>query len=308
VTGNAASPSAPAPPENGGPLLALPTLSPADYKSDLKPVWCAGCGDYGALAALHRAMSRLQLVPEETVVVSGIGCSSRLPGYVSTFGFNGLHGRALPLATGVKVARPELTVIAVGGDGDGIAIGGNHFLHSARRNLDVAYFLMDNEIYGLTKGQAAPTTAPDEKTKSTVWGNPEPAVDPCELAICFGATWVGRGFSGDPKTLVDLMTEAIQHRGFAFLNVLSPCVTWKGDQQFKTLKAKARPLPEGHDPSDRAAALAYTRETEFLTTGVLYRTRKPSLVERMDEVRRRAQQTSPVANAADILRQLASGF
>ena len=296
-----------APSATEGPLLSLPSLTPADYKSDLKPVWCAGCGDYGALAALHRAMARLQLVPWDTVVVSGIGCSSRLPGYVSTFGFNGLHGRALPLATGIKAARPELTVIAVGGDGDGIAIGGNHFLHAARRNLDVAYFLMDNEIYGLTKGQAAPTTASDEKTKSTVWGNPEPAVDPCELAICFGATWVGRGFSGDPKTLVDLMTEAIEHRGFAFLNVLSPCVTWKGDQQFKTLKAKARPVPVGSDPRDRAAALAFTRETDALTTGVLYRTRQPSLVERMEKIRRRARAEGPTTEA-EILWRLAPRF
>ena len=120
-------------------------------------------------------MAKLQLEPWNTVVLSGIGCSSRLPGYVETFGFNGVHGRALTLAMGVKVARPELNVIAVGGDGDGIAIGGNHFLHAARRNLDVAYFLMDNEIYGLTKGQAAPTTPAGDKTKSTFWGNPEPS-------------------------------------------------------------------------------------------------------------------------------------
>ena len=150
----------------------MPAFQPADYKSDLKPVWCAGCGDFGALASLHRAMAKLQLAPWDTVVISGIGCSSRLPGYVSTFGFNGVHGRALTLASGVKVARPELNVIAVGGDGDGIAIGGNHFLHAARRNLDIAYFMMDNEIYGLTKGQAAPTTPAGDKTKSTLLGKP----------------------------------------------------------------------------------------------------------------------------------------
>jgi 2-oxoglutarate ferredoxin oxidoreductase subunit beta len=279
----------------------LPILQPADYKSDLKPVWCAGCGDYGALAALHRAMAKLQLRPWNTVVVSGIGCSSRLPGYVATFGFNGVHGRALTLATGIKVARPELTVVAVGGDGDGIAIGGNHFLHSARRNLDVAYLLMDNEIYGLTKGQVAPTTPAGDKTKSTAYGNPEPAVDPCELAISFGATWVGRGFSGDPKTLVDLMTQAIEHRGFAFLNVMSPCVTWRGDDQFKILKAKLRLVPADHDRADRAAALRYTREKEFLTTGVLYQIQQPSLVERMEELRQKAQRTGVVSRTAEIL-------
>jgi len=286
----------------------LPILQPADYKSDLKPVWCAGCGDYGALAALHRSMARLQLLPENTVVVSGIGCSSRLPGYVSTFGFNGVHGRALTLATGIKVARPELTVVAVGGDGDGIAIGGNHFLHSARRNLDVAYLLMDNEIYGLTKGQVAPTTPAGDRTKSTAYGNPEPAVDPCELAISFGATWVGRGFSGDPKTLVDLMTAAIEHHGFAFLNVMSPCVTWRGDDQFKTLKAKLKFLPADHDRTDRAAALKYTRETDTLTTGVLYQVEQPSLLDRLSAIRRKAQSSGPVAGTQEILASFAPAF
>ncbi|HEY3124864.1 MAG TPA: 2-oxoacid:ferredoxin oxidoreductase subunit beta [Thermoanaerobaculia bacterium] len=289
-------------------VAEVPAFQAADYKSDLKPVWCAGCGDFGALAALHRAMAKLQLEPWNTVVVSGIGCSSRLPGYVATFGFNGVHGRALTLATGVKASRPELNVIAVGGDGDGIAIGGNHFLHAARRNLDIAYFLMDNEIYGLTKGQAAPTTPSGDKTKSTFWGNPEPAVDPCELAISFGATWVGRGFSGDPKTLTELMTQAMQHRGFAFLNVMSPCVTFRGDDQFKTLKAKLKFLPPDHDRGSRAAAQAYTRETDSLTTGVLYEVREPSLVERLEEVRTKALKAGPVTSAADVLRAFAPAF
>ena len=282
-------------------VAELPAFQPADYKSDLKPVWCAGCGDFGALASLHRAMAKLQLPPSDTVVVSGIGCSSRLPGYVATYGFNGVHGRALTLATGVKLARPELHVIAVGGDGDGIAIGGNHFLHAARRNLDIAYFMMDNEIYGLTKGQAAPTTPAGDKTKSTYWGNPEPSVDPCELAISFGATWVGRGFSGDPKTLVELMTRAIAHPGFAFLNVVSPCVTWRGDDQFRTIKAKLAAVPPGHDATDRAAALRYTREKDAVTTGVLYEVRQTTLVESMGGVREKAREAGALANTAEIL-------
>ena len=282
-------------------LAELPAFQPADYKSDLKPVWCAGCGDFGALASLHRAMAKLQLQPSDTVVVSGIGCSSRLPGYVATYGFNGVHGRALTLATGVKLARPELHVIAVGGDGDGIAIGGNHFLHAARRNLDIAYFMMDNEIYGLTKGQAAPTTPAGDKTKSTYWGNPEPSVDPCELAISFGATWVGRGFSGDPKTLVELMVRAIAHPGFAFLNVISPCVTWRGDDQFRSIKARLASIPSDHDAADRAAALRFTREKDAVTAGVLYEVRQPTLVESMDEVRSRAREAGALASTADVL-------
>ncbi len=263
-------------------------LKPGDYKSDLKPVWCPGCGDFGVLNALYRAMARLRIEPWNTVVLSGIGCSSRLPGYVNTYGFNGVHGRALTLATGVKVAKPELTVIAVGGDGDGLAIGGNHLIHACRRNLDVTYILMDNEIYGLTKGQVAPTTPTGDRTKSTYWGNPEPAVDPCELAICTGATWVARGFSGDMKNLVEMMAGALAHKGFSFLNVMSPCVTWRGDDQFKILKEKLRYLPEDYDRTSRQAAIGYTRETDVMTTGVLYEVEQPSLVDRIVEMRDRA--------------------
>jgi 2-oxoglutarate ferredoxin oxidoreductase subunit beta len=263
-------------------------FKPGDYKSGLKPVWCPGCGDYGVLSALHRAMAQLQIEPWNTVLLSGIGCSSRLPGYVQTYGFNAVHGRALTLATGVKAARPELTVIAVGGDGDGMAIGGNHFIHSCRRNLDVTYILMDNEIYGLTKGQVAPTTPTGDKTKSTFWGNPEPAVDPCELAISTGATWVGRGFSGDLKMLVGLMTSAISHSGFSFLNVMSPCVTFRGDNQFKTMKEKLQNLPEDHDRTKRRTAIAYTRETDVITQGVLYEVEQPTLMDRIEDMRQRA--------------------
>jgi len=276
-------------------------FKPGDYKSDLKPVWCPGCGDFGVLNALYRALAKIEVAPENTVVLSGIGCSSRLPGYVNTYGFNGVHGRALTLATGVKVARPELTVIAVGGDGDGLAIGGNHLMHACRRNLDVTYILMDNEIYGLTKGQVAPTTPTGDKTKSTFWGNPEPSVDPCELAISCGATWVARGFSGDMKYLVGLVEGALRHHGFAFLNVMSPCVTWRGDDQFKVMKEKLRTLPEDHDPSHRANALAYTREKDALTQGVLYKVETPSLVDRLEGMKERAMNGRPAPTTREIL-------
>ncbi|MGA7615961.1 MAG: 2-oxoacid:ferredoxin oxidoreductase subunit beta [Thermoanaerobaculia bacterium] len=272
-----------------------------DYKSELKPVWCPGCGDFGVLTALYRSMAELQLDPWNTVVVSGIGCSSRLPGYVDTYGVNSLHGRALPIATGVKVARPETNVIAVGGDGDGMAIGGNHFLHTARRNLDITYILMDNEIYGLTKGQAAPTTPTGDRTKSTIYGNPEPAVDPCELAISFGATWVGRAFSGDVKSMVTLLSAAMRHTGFAFLNVQSPCVTWRGDDQFKTLKAKLRYLPEDHDPKNRTAALAYTREKDVMTVGLLYESDEPSYLQNLAKLNEKARAKYPNVTMDQIL-------
>lgn len=280
--------------------------TPNDYKSDLKPVWCPGCGDFAVLNAVYRALADLHIEPHETVVVSGIGCSSRLPGYVDTYGFNSLHGRALPIATGVKLARPNLTVLAVGGDGDGIAIGGNHFMHAARRNVDIAYFMMDNEIYGLTKGQAAPTTPSGDKTKSTLYGNPEVSVDPCGLAISLGASWVARGFSGDVKGTTELMKLAISHHGFAFLNIISPCVTWRGDDQTKELRAKQRALPADHDPTNRTAALRFTNEdVDQMTVGVLYDTQRPTLVDEMLDIRDKAIGIAPPPGREEILRVFA---
>jgi 2-oxoglutarate ferredoxin oxidoreductase subunit beta len=279
--------------------------SPNDYKTDLKPVWCPGCGDFAVLNSVYRALSDLHIEPHETAIISGIGCSSRLPGYVETYGFNSLHGRALPLATGMKLAAPNLTVLAVGGDGDGLAIGGNHFMHAARRNVDIAYFMMDNEIYGLTKGQAAPTTPSGDRTKSTVYGNPEVSVDPCALAISLGASWVGRGFSGDVKGTTELMKLAIGHHGFAFLNIISPCVTWRGDHQTKELRAKLATLPADHDRTDRTAALRFTSEPEHLTTGVLYEIQRPTLLDEMMEIRDKAVGQAPPPSREDMLRVFA---
>lgn len=277
------------------------TYTPNEYKSDLKPVWCPGCGDFGVLNALYRAMAELRLDPHETVVVSGIGCSSRLPGYVESYGFNSLHGRALPIATGIKMANPKLHVVVVGGDGDGIAIGGNHFLHTARRNADMTYIMMDNQIYGLTKGQAAPTTPLGDKTKSTTYGNPEAAIDPCALAISFGATWVGRGFSGDIKGTAELMKGAMQHRGFAFLDIISPCVTWRGDDQHKEVRARVRPVPEGHDRTSMPAALALTNEGGPVTTGLLYEVQHPTLVDEITEIGEKAVKTRSIATKQELL-------
>jgi 2-oxoglutarate/2-oxoacid ferredoxin oxidoreductase subunit beta len=274
-------------------------MKPNEYKTDLKPVWCPGCGDFAVLNSVYRALAESGCEPHDTVIVSGIGCSSRLPGYVETYGFNSLHGRALPIATGVKLASPRLTVIAVGGDGDGIAIGGNHFAHTARRNVDIAYFMMDNEIYGLTKGQAGPTTPSGDKTKSTTYGNPDPAVDPCGLAVSFGASWVARGFSGDVKGTTELMKQAIAHHGFAFLNIVSPCVTWRGDDQHKELRAKMRALPTEHDVTSREAAIRFTGETDALTVGVLYDVMRPTLVDQLAEIedRARGNRTPPSRDA-----------
>ncbi|HSY50062.1 MAG TPA: 2-oxoacid:ferredoxin oxidoreductase subunit beta [Thermoanaerobaculia bacterium] len=277
-----------------------------DYKTDLKPVWCPGCGDFAVLNSVYRALADLKCEPHETVVVSGIGCSSRLPGYVESYGFNTLHGRALPIATGTKLAAPNLHVIAVGGDGDGLAIGGNHFMHACRRNVDIAYFIMDNEIYGLTKGQAGPTTPHGDKTKSTTYGNPDTSIDPCNLAIALGASWVARGFSGDVKGTTELMKEAIAHHGFAFLNIISPCVTWRGDDQTKLLRPKVRPVPADHDRSNREAAMQFTNESDDrLTVGVLFSSPRASLLDEVIDIRERASGVSMPPGREEILRVFA---
>ncbi len=289
-------------------MTADVVYTPQTYKNDVKPVWCPGCGDFGVLNSLYRALADLKCEPHDTVVVSGIGCSSRLPGYVETFGFNTLHGRAIPIATGVKLTTPSMKVVVVGGDGDGVAIGGNHFLHAARRNADITFIMMDNEIYGLTKGQAAPTTPIGDKTKSTAYGNPEAAVDPCALAISFGASWVGRTFSGDVKGSAELMRKAIGHHGFAFLNVISPCVTWRGDEQHKAIRAKLRQLPADHVVDSREAAMRFTNEKDAVTVGVLYENKQPTLVDEMLEVRWKAQGEKQPPTKSDILKQFTPSF
>ena len=246
---------------------ALP-LKPRDYKSDVKPIWCPGCGDFGVLNALTKALAALSLAPERVAVVSGIGCSSRLPAYTSAYGFHGVHGRALPVATGLAAARPDLTVIATGGDGDGFSIGGNHFLHACRRNLDLTYLVMDNAVYGMTKGQASPTSAPDwTGSKLTPEGAGIAAFRPLEIALSAGAGFIARGFSGDPNGLAQMLAEAIEYPGFAFLQVLSPCITYRPEQT--AFKALVHPGFEAQE--DRNTAFRALLEDDGFSTGVLYR-------------------------------------
>ena len=204
-------------------------LKPGNYKSGLAPVWCPGCGDFGILNSLYRAMAELQIEPWNTVILSGIGCSSRLPGYVHSYGFNGVHGRALTLATGVKVARPELTVIAVGGDGDGLAIGGNHLMHAARRNLDVTYILMDNEIYGLTKGQYSPTSRAGTVSPSSPTGSVDTPVSPGHFALGAGAKFFARAIDTDKPGLGDVLRQAHAFDGASFTEIFQNCIVYNED-------------------------------------------------------------------------------
>lgn len=247
---------------------------PNDYKSDLKPIWCPGCGDFGVLASLYRAFAELDLDPARTVVVSGIGCSSRLPGFVSTYGVHTLHGRALPVALGVKMANPDLTVIAVGGDGDGFAIGAGHFPHAARRNIDITYLVMDNEIYGLTKGQVSPTSQTDQKAPSTPWGNLETPLNTLAFAIASGAGFVARGASFNTKALTELIVQAIEHKGFSYIDAISPCTTFNNTQE--AWKEAVTDVAPDHDASDKGKAFDLALRGGF-KLGILYKELRPTL-------------------------------
>ncbi len=244
-----------------------PSRSPRDYKSDIKPVWCPGCGDYSVLMSISKALAELDATPEEVAIISGIGCSSRIPAYSSTYGFHGVHGRALPLATGLKVARPDLTVLAAGGDGDGFSIGGNHFLHACRRNIDITYIVMDNKVYGMTKGQPSPTTEPDWDSALAPGGTGISPFRPLVIALAAGANFIARGFAGDPNRVTRLIVEAIRHPGFSFVEILSPCVTFRPDQREWKQTAHEAAVGSTDDPA-RAARRLMT--DDGFNVGVLY--------------------------------------
>jgi 2-oxoglutarate/2-oxoacid ferredoxin oxidoreductase subunit beta len=253
-------------------------LQVKDYKSALKPIWCPGCGDFGVLQALYRALAAVGRPPHEIAFVSGIGCSSRIPGYTTAYGFNTVHGRALPIAQGIKLAKPELLVLVAGGDGDAFSIGAGHLPHAIRRNIDLTYVVMDNQIYGLTKGQLSPTSPRGFVTASSVFGSLEEPVNPLLSVLAYGAPFVAQGTPADMPGLAALIEEGIRYPGFAFINVQSPCITFGNpDAQLKAHKAEMRTLASvAHDSSDRLKALAIAQEYgRTLYTGVLYRDAAP---------------------------------
>jgi 2-oxoglutarate ferredoxin oxidoreductase subunit beta len=244
--------------------MKIDLKKPLDYAVNRPPIWCPGCGDYGILEALRRALAELAVPNEEVVIVSGIGCSSQLPHFMKTYGIHGIHGRAVAIATGVKLANPRLKVIVVGGDGDGYGIGLNHMIHAARRNVGLTYIVSNNQVYGLTTGQMSPTTLKGTKTKTTPFGSVDEPVNPLALALAAGATYVARGFSGDVAHLTQLIKSALTHRGFALVDVLSPCVTFNHVNTYDWFRARIYKLEEtGHDPSDYFQA--YRKALEWPT-------------------------------------------
>jgi 2-oxoglutarate ferredoxin oxidoreductase subunit beta len=242
-------------------------LTAASFKSATKPIWCPGCGDYTVLASITRALAMIGKPPEQVAVVSGIGCSSRIPAYTSCYGFHGVHGRALAAAAGLKVARPDLTVVVTGGDGDGFSIGGNHFLHACRRNVDMTYIVMDNHVYGMTKGQASPTTEPDWDSKLSPGGTGVRVFHPLVIALASGANFVARAYAGNPGGTAEIIAQAIRHPGFSFIEVMSPCVTFRPEQ--REWRQIVRPSPVEPTADAEVAARRLLKDDGF-NIGVLY--------------------------------------
>lgn len=249
----------------------------SDYKRKCEIAWCPGCGNFGILGAVQKALVKLGKEPHEVVIVSGIGQAPKLPHYMYANVFNGLHGRSLPAATAIKLANSKLTVIVVGGDGDGYAEGGNHFLHAMRRNIDITYLVHDNQIYGLTKGQASPTTEPGYITGTTPWGVLTAPFRPLPLAISMDVGFVARGFSGDQEHLANLIVQGVNHKGFSFIDVLQPCVSFNHLNTHHWYRERVYYIDESHNRKDKVAAWQLAHEWgDRIPIGVLYEGDRPA--------------------------------
>lgn len=257
-------------------VIELPIES---YEGPVEPDWCPGCGDFGVLKAVKMAAGRLGIDPKDLVIVSGIGCSSNLPGFIHAYGVHSLHGRAVAVASGIKFANHNLKVVITGGDGDGYGIGMGHFIHAMRRNLDLTYVVMNNQVYGLTTGQASPTTTKGHKTKTTPRGNVEQPINPLMLALASGATYIARAFSGEPNHMAQLIAGGIAHHGFSLVDVFSPCVTYNKLNTYPWFKQRVYQLEkdEDFDSSDFHQALEKALEWGGrIPIGLFYRDDQPT--------------------------------
>ncbi|MBF0714873.1 2-oxoacid:ferredoxin oxidoreductase subunit beta [Gemelliphila palaticanis] len=248
-------------------------VSLKDYRNDVKPDWCAGCGDFSVLAALNKAAVSLEISPKDLVVSAGIGCSGKISGYTKAYGVQGLHGRSLPVAQGIKLANHDLKVIAMGGDGDGYAIGIGHAIHAMRRNIDMTYVVMDNQLYALTKSQASPRSDEGFVTTTSLDGAQDSPLFPMELALSSGVTFLGQAFTGNMKQLVNILEEAINHKGFSLVNVFSPCHTYNYKNTPKWFKDNLTNLDEieGYDNKNKYEAYSVLDKYDNLVTGIIYR-------------------------------------
>ena len=243
--------------------------------------WCPGCGNFSILKCVQTALNELGKKPGEILMVGGIGQAAKLPQYISANAFCGLHGRALPAAVAAKMANGNLTVVVDTGDGDSYGEGGNHFIHNIRRNVDITHFAHDNQIYGLTKGQASPTSMVGMVTGVQVFGNINEPMNPALMAIAAGAGFVARGFTGNPEQLTSLMKQAIEYKGYALVDILQPCVSFNKLNTFAWYKERVYELDEAYDPKDKTTALQKAMEFgDRIPTGLLYFEKKETFHEK----------------------------
>ena len=246
-----------------------------DFKSDKQPTWCPGCGDFGTMNGMMKALANTGNDPDNTFVVAGIGCSGKIGTYMHSYALHGVHGRALPVGIGVKSANPDLEVMVSGGDGDGYSIGAGHFVHAVRRNMDMTYVVMDNRIYGLTKGQFSPTSREDFETATSPDGPKQAPVNPLALALAADGSFIAQSFSSDAQRHTEIVQEAVEHDGFGFVNVYSPCVTFNNVDTYDYFRDAIVDLDEeDHDSSDRDAAEAKIMDDDTEYQGVIYQDEK----------------------------------
>ena len=282
------------------------------FNIDEKPTWCPGCGDFGILAALKQSFAALDLYPHQVLLVSGIGCGSKLPYYMKANGYDALHGRALPVATGAKLGNHELKVVVISGDGDGYGIGGNHFMHTMRRNPDLTHIVENNQVYGLTKGQYSPTSGKGYISTTSPEGAIEVEINPTALAMAAGASFVSRGFAGDIKHLVALIQKAMNHNGYSLVDVLQPCVTYNKINTYDWYKERIYKLDDdpSYDPSDYDAASDKAREWEDrIPIGVLYQENgRPTYEEQVTTLRDGPLYRQPVQRDRELLESIKKEF
>lgn len=263
-----------------------------------RPNWCPGCGNFGILIALKGAIVELNIEPENIAMISGIGCSGKVPHWIRTYGLHGIHGRALPVATAVKLANNGLAVFTVGGDGDGYGIGMCHFIHTMRRNIDMTYIVHNNMIYGLTTGQTSPTSEKGVRTKSTPAGVIEVPVNPIALAISSGATFVARSFGGDVKHLQKTIVAAVKHRGLSFVDVFQPCVSFNYVNTYDWYKQRVYDLQDaGHDTTDKIKAFTKSQEWgEHIPIGIFYEVLSPTYEDELPQIKDTPLVKQPIDN------------
>lgn len=255
------------------------------FESKAENSWCPGCGNFGIVKSIKSALSKLNLLPHEVLIVSGIGQAAKTPHYINVNGFNGLHGRGVPVAVGAKIANKDLKVIVTSGDGDSYGEGGNHLIHNIRRNVDITHLVHDNQIYGLTKGQGSPTTAQGHKTSMQYEGVWSDAFNPIAFAISLGCSFVARSFSANQEHLTSIIIEAMNHKGYALIDILQPCVTFNKVNTYKWYKERVYYLDKDYNPYDKIEAFKKSQEWgKRIPLGVIYKEDKPSFIERVPQL------------------------